>query len=205
MSRPSSLRNESRKVYGVGINDSDHQVQVYKKGYICPIYLKWRNMLQRCYDTKYTRGYDGCVVCKHWHHFSNFEKWVLSLGIENISNLHLDKDILGDGNLYSESTCCFLHPIVNTFITNSLRGETKGITPVLRKDGVTVYNVQVRNPLTKKREYLGRVFYANEGINLWVSRKLEILQELYSRGYILQESVYLNLKEKIQSFCRETS
>jgi hypothetical protein len=49
-----------------------------------PYYLKWRNMLKRCYDPKTqanSPSYIGVTVCKEWHKFSNFKIWMEALTV----------------------------------------------------------------------------------------------------------------------------
>jgi hypothetical protein len=49
-------------LYGIGINDADYRVRP-RKGPACPFYVRWSNMLKRCY----TGQYNGVTVCKEWH------------------------------------------------------------------------------------------------------------------------------------------
>lgn len=190
------MRERTKKVYGVGINDTKHQVQRKGEGYICPVYLKWRNMLQRCYSKN---SYTNCKVCDNWKIFSNFQNWVNTLEIEDLSNFHLDKDLLGDGSIYDEDSCCFLHPIVNTFITNSVNSlNLKGCT-LDKRGGKLIYNVQVRNPLTKKKEHLGRVYCVAVGHKMWVARKKEILEDIITQGLVTDNTIQEALRVKIDT------
>ncbi len=182
-------RRNRKLLYGVGINDSDHQTQSSEGGYICPVFLKWRNMLQRCYSKI---GYNDCTVCEEWKVFSNFSKWVDGLGIdkENLCSLHLDKDLFSKGEKhYSPNTCCFLPPLLNTFMTNSLKG-LKG-TSYHKNRGKFV--TQVNNPLTRKTEYLGYSTTKEEGHLKWVKRKCEILEEIL----ISEEDLDVAIKDEI--------
>ena len=78
-------------VCGVGVNDSDYVAekretigyidgkQKRKQVWICPCYRAWRDMLKRCYSTKFQERqptYRGCTVLKEWHTFSNFKSWM---------------------------------------------------------------------------------------------------------------------------------
>lgn len=79
----------------------------------------WHKMLNRCYDDKYTKKfptYKNVTVCEEWHNFSIFQKWFNDNYIEGF---YLDKDILQfgiDNKIYSQNTCVFLSPKLNSFI-----------------------------------------------------------------------------------------
>lgn len=115
-----------KKVYGVGINDSDSAVSTVVNGkqVFCKIYTKWKNMLSRCYDTNRTRknlSYDGCYVAASWLKFSNFKKWVLE---NDAIDKHLDKDLLVIGNKeYSPEKCLALTSEVNMFLSGNPIGK----------------------------------------------------------------------------------
>lgn len=81
-------------------------------------YQLWSNMLKRCYDVTDKKGYFGkCYVAPEWHCYATFlsdlpklkgfEKWVRKQG------MNLDKDVLGDGTVYSRNTCMFLEESEN--------------------------------------------------------------------------------------------
>lgn len=112
--------------YGVGINDSDYEVQftINGKRVSCPYHMKWRNMLQRCYSENYhvtNPTYVGCEVSEEWKTFSNFKAWME--GQEWI-NRQLDKDILFPNNkLYSSETCVFISQSVNKFLVDRKNGR----------------------------------------------------------------------------------
>lgn len=80
------------------------------------IWRIWATMLCRCYWKKGSYHKRGVRVCKRWHNFSNFQKDVINLegfDSDNLkrkdgSGLELDKDIKGNGKLYSPKNCCFV-------------------------------------------------------------------------------------------------
>lgn len=138
---------KNRKVYRIGINDADYVVE--KGGDFCPYYLRWKTMLFRVYKKPYT-CYKNTNVCDEWLVFSNFKKWMET---KDWQGKHLDKDLLGDGTLYSPDTCCFIDPIVNSFIAKK---------PYIGKYEIGVskshnrYFARCSNPMTGKREVVGR-------------------------------------------------
>lgn len=134
---------EMKYVYGIGINDANYTLKMMeelpkvdgkrkqKLIWQCPFYLRWVHMLRRCYCTKYLKEhptYEGCKVCDEWLTFSNFKMWMNN---QDWVGKELDKDILGDGKIYSPNTCCFIDQATNKFLTsnNSRRGKYKiGVT-----------------------------------------------------------------------------
>ncbi|NDO52277.1 hypothetical protein FMM75_23935 [Lachnospiraceae bacterium MD335] len=84
-------------------------------------YLKWHDMLVRCYNEKFHERqpqYMGCTVCEEWLNYSNFKVWYDQHKIHGMA-LDLDKDILFKGNkVYSPETCCFVPHAINTLFLN---------------------------------------------------------------------------------------
>lgn len=91
-----------------GANDVDHK---------SPEYLRWTNMIQRCYNKKihkYKPYYKDKKVCEEWLNFANFRIWYREHIIEG-AKVDLDKDILCQGNkVYSPETCVFVEHYINT-------------------------------------------------------------------------------------------
>lgn len=77
-------------------------------------YSTWADMIRRCYsgEGKYPR-YHHVSVSKDWHNFQKFARWFED---NSISGYQLDKDALGNGASYSESTCCFLPTSINCML-----------------------------------------------------------------------------------------
>lgn len=169
-------------VYGVGINDATYAVTKYstnelgveKQIWVCPFYKRWRSMLQRCYDPlAHTRQptYVGCSVAEDWHLFSNFKAWMER---QDWEEKDLDKDILGDGKLYSELTCCFVRSDLNKFLLE--RQACRGDYPI----GVSYhkhtgkFQASCRNPLIGAQEYLGLYATPEGAHDAWKKRKHEL-------------------------------
>ena len=116
-------------VYDVGYNSKGYY-KVKVKGKATTAYITWRNMLQRCYDSKYhidSPTYIGCTVCSEWLDFQVFAKWY-SDNYYKLPNekTHLDKDMLIRGNkIYSPETCLFIPQSINSLLTlcNARRGN----------------------------------------------------------------------------------
>lgn len=128
----------SRTVFGVGFIGSG-PYKVTKGGVKTESYEKWHHMMERCYSDKFIKKnptYYGCKVCEEWHDFQNFSKWYYE-NPNSGKGLHLDKDILGSGKLYSPSTCALV-----TREDNNIKARAK-IWLFVRPDGVIVeiYNL----------------------------------------------------------------
>lgn len=116
-----------RTVYGVGyLGQGEYSPQ---KDLIS--HVKWRTMMQRCYDPMWhidRATYVNVTVCEEWESFQNFTRWFYTAYDYTTMNVKwcLDKDILIKGNkIYSPETCCFVPNCINVlFNTNSkMRGD----------------------------------------------------------------------------------
>lgn len=99
-----------------------------------PLYSKWANMLDRCYNPDSVAykdyGAKGVYVSEDWHNFTNYVKDVSLMEnfhtmLANPTEWHLDKD-KSDSLLYSRNTCS----IINRQENNELRTGDKEIIPV---------------------------------------------------------------------------
>ena len=77
-------------------------------------YSIWINMIKRCYSNTATSNpsYKGCTVSDNFLVLSKFVAWLDEVG-KPPKGWCLDKDVLGDGTVYSEDICCFIPPIIN--------------------------------------------------------------------------------------------
>ena len=105
-----------RGLCGVGYSG----MTVGTEGYYEKSYIKWRDMMQRCYDKnvhkKYKPEYADKYVCEEWQNYANFKLWFDEHYVPCKSNqIDLDKDLLVQGNkIYSPETCVFLVHYQNT-------------------------------------------------------------------------------------------
>ncbi len=83
---------------------------------------KYRAMADRCYgdQTGNNKVYKGCQICEEWYQFENFVKWFNEnyYQIEN-ETMELDKDIFGNGKLYSPQNCVFITHKLNSWFTRT--------------------------------------------------------------------------------------
>ena len=114
------VRDEYRKVVlDVGYQGNpDRKNEIYSRA----IQL-WSNMIKRCYseaETERNMSYIQTKVCVRWHSFELFMKDIQELDNFNEwkerKQYDLDKDLLGDGTIYSPLTCIFLKSEENKVI-----------------------------------------------------------------------------------------
>ena len=127
------MRQRKKLVYGVGINDSDYRTQGYeevdgkrKAVWRCPYYRIWQKMLERCYSErslKVAPTYRDVTVCKQWHRFMTFRRWMVA---QDWEGKHLDKDILNPSSReYGPNSCVFVSQQLNGLLVTckKSRGE----------------------------------------------------------------------------------
>lgn len=139
----------------------------------CKAYVTWVNMINRCYSggDKY-KSYFKTEVCEEWKQFEEFRDWFYA---QDWEGKELDKDIIGDGLLYSPQTCAMVPKYLNNFLTKT-SGKPYGSR--VKRDGVWVYITLVRNPLTSERERVGVFNTKEEAYQAWKIRKCAIAQEV---------------------------
>lgn len=159
------MKNQSRLVCGVGINDADYTVNQKcpdtGKRLICPYYTKWHNMMKRCYSHAVhvkQPTYINCEVIEEWRVFSKFKSWMET---QDWEDKQLDKDLLfPDNKIYSPDTCVFVSHMVNSFMLDSgaIRGEF--MIGVCWNTHHKKYMSLCSDPFIKKNKHLG--YYHNE-------------------------------------------
>lgn len=175
-----------RCIFGIGylgVGDVQQKTQV---GYC------WRGMLERCYCDRMKKihpAYYGIsTVCEEWLNFQVFAKWynenIYQVGTER---MHLDKDILFEGNkVYSPDTCLIVPQSINELFHSS--GKKK-------KDADLPYTV-----IRVTRE---RFSVSYRGKSLGVYDTVEEASDVYlkaKRNYIKQkvESMENELPDKVK-------
>ena len=175
------MQKKNKLVCGVGVNDANYAVQptIDGKQVDCPFYLAWRNMLKRCYDSRYQAKYPtyiGCEVAQEWHRFMAFRAWMVE---RDWQGRELDKDLLIPGNkVYSPRTCVFVSDGLNKFTTD--RAADRGEWPIgvdwHKRDGK--FRAQCNNPFSGKKEHLGYFTCPDEAHEAWRARKHELALQI---------------------------
>lgn len=108
-----SAKYMKRSVCGVGYLAEKMPTDVY----ISDAYIRWANMIQRCYNKTVQKDkpyYKGKKVCEEWHNFQNFKIWYDKHMIPG-AKVDLDKDLIcKESNCYSPETCSFVSHYINT-------------------------------------------------------------------------------------------
>jgi len=128
-------------------------------------YKIWCGMLARAYDeeqrSKYPT-YKDVTVHPDWHNYQTFAKWVNTTSNYQLG-WQLDKDLLaGSSKIYSPSTCIFIPPQLNKFMTNIKSTNTSGYPGVRWHKRDLVWEAQIKSVITDKIMYLGRFSTAEE-------------------------------------------
>lgn len=130
-------------------------------------YVSWYNMICRCYKDKRATAYKDCEVCSEWLNFQNYAEWY-SDNFYDIGEgrMHIDKDILIEGNrVYSPDTCIFVPQRINMIFMKKNRntdsdlptginrcvngfrstynGKSLGVSKTL-EEAIDKYNIQKR-------------------------------------------------------------
>jgi hypothetical protein len=135
-------------VCGVGINDVKGAYKTWQYGL-------WSSMIERCYAANRsvrTPSYEGCTVSEYFLTLSNFIAWADKFD-KPLKGWCLDKDILGNGKLYSEHTCCFVPNIINQVFTTHAPSELDLPKGVFLRSGSTKF--RARRSMYGKRVALG--------------------------------------------------
>ena len=167
-----------RLIHGWGINDADYSVQprVDGKRIMCPFYRSWTNMVQRCHDGKFSERrptYIGCEVCSEWKSFMAFRSWMKT---QDWEGKQLDKDLLGDGKLYSPETCCFVEGWLNNLFTD--HGRARGEWPVGVYFDRHAQMFRAKLKTHGKHQHLGYYDAPEEASSVYRATKLKHVQEL---------------------------
>lgn len=174
----------SKLVYGFGVNDLEYPKTRKKDGVIvwkCEVYEAWVNMLQRCYSENWSKT-SPCLetptCCDEWRYFSKFKSWVDS---QEHKGLHLDKDILVQGNRhYCPDKCAFVPRYINNIV--QIKQASRGDYPLGVRRIVKWRKKQFQSRLANKS--LGYFTKPQEAHKAWQISKSKSLQDavnLYSK------------------------
>ena len=167
---------KKKLIQGVGTNA--YEGQLYFEGKPLPSYKAWYSMLNRCYSGK-VPAYENTTVCAEWLEFTVFKDWH---DTNYIKGYHLDKDILGDGTLYSPATCSYVAGKVNCFLSFTSGG--RGPLPVGVYQSKNKYIAQCRDVLGASPRNVGAFTDITTASNAWVARKLKYLDNFYNAGLV---------------------
>lgn len=141
-------------------------------------YTTWQGIKKRCYNSNdkdfKSYGAVGVKMCDEWlEDFETFNKWYQDnyYSVEG-EYMAIDKDLFGDGKLYSPETCCFLPFKLNGLFVHKHNGIMRG----LQKKPSGKYEVKVRNTFTGENEYIGLFSDINIAHKVYCEAKECIIQ-----------------------------
>lgn len=185
-------------VHGVGLNDILKSTNKDSAHY--HFYQRWVSLLNRCYSPKSLlkrSSYSEAMVIDDWLLFSNFKAWMED---QDWEGKHLDKDLLYvDNKLYSPDTCVFIHPNVNSFVTESTIARGNYPLGVYLDKESGKFKSQCQNMFTKKRENLGRYNTPEEAHLAWKARKHELACQLADSEYVTDDRVREALRNRYKT------
>lgn len=195
-------------ICGIGVNDADYVIKravKYKdeKGksrsklmWSCRVYSSWKSMIERVYGTKPLNSrptYISVSICKDWLIFSNFKKWVDTLGY-NIEGLSLDKDILTPNTekIYCPEYCAFVTKTVNSFVLDFGNTSAK----LVRQRTENCYEARVIDTITKKEI----LFYSD---NYEDCRKYSVAEKVRIAKELAKLEPDIRIKERLPKMIEE--
>lgn len=186
-------------VCGVGVNDVPFvtTVMVNGKSQLYPPYSTWLNMLKRCYSPSFHARrptYKNSRVSADWLKFSEFLKW---WKVHQVHGWCIDKDILGDGSLYSPSTCIYVPLHINNFIEDSR--ASRGNLPI----GVSIiasgkYHAYCRDNVKKKRVNIGYYDSIDEAAKARLDYKLQLALNMKTELDSIDPRLYQAIVTKVR-------
>lgn len=189
------------KIRGVGLVPYDLLLNYESTPYS---YRCWTHILERCINPigRWVRFYKDCKICDEWLDYGVFREWY-DKQIGHDLKHSLDKDLLGNGKLYSPETCCLLPQELNAMIVskkNKSDGLPMGVSKRCNKF-ISVANTGNSNK-NGKAHYLGAFNTPEEAsAAFWKfksKRIAETAQSYYDKGE-LDERAYkalINFKVK---------
>ena len=178
------------KICGVGFIPSTLKGKEHRR---IRAFISWKNMIRRIYNGygRFAKCYENCVICEEWLDYGVFKNWYENqrgCGLK----YELDKDLLGNGTLYSPTTCCLLPRELNRMISDRKTKNRELPTGVV-KSGKKYYAHYVMGTSEKKLVRIGGFNTPEEASNAYKAfrkkRIAETAQVYYDKGE-LDERAY---------------
>ena len=168
----------SPSVYGIGVLGTKYPSTI--NGVRTKEYGLWADVLRRCYSDDFKKKqptYKGCKCSENFLHYEYFYEWCQSqVGFGN-EGWQLDKDLLIKSNkVYSESTCVFLPPEINSLLIKCTASRGKHLIGVSWHNASKSFVATVSKS-TGKREYLGSFNTELEAFNAYKVAKESFVKE----------------------------
>ena len=185
------LKSSKKPIHGVGINDVEYSVssRSFGKRLMCPYYVKWHDMITRCYSPKSLTKcptYIGCTVCDEWLVFSVFREWMV---LQDWEGKQLDKDLLVEGNkVYSPDTCVFVSSSLNTLFNDSL--TKRGIYPLGVSKCKQTGKFRATGSILNRCKNLGRFVTPELAHAAYCKYKKEVIKEVAQEYEHINKELY---------------
>ena len=170
------INDYRKKVFGVGITD------IYTGGIKRDkSYSLWKDILRRCYSENSVlslKSYENCEISEDWKTYSNFKRDVEEMVGFDVKGYQIDKDLLGDGSLYSKNTVCFLPNKLNMFLVK--HKERRGNLPIgvsLSKNSKYPFRARCKS-ITGNDIEIGRFSKPEEAFEAYRVYRLSLLSDL---------------------------
>lgn len=183
-------------IHGIGVNDAPYQTTIKVGGikYMCPYFLRWKFMMDRCYSKQWVTKhptYATCYVAPVWHSFMAFKAWMTT---QDWKDKQLDKDLLSRGTKrYSPETCLFVSRQVNSLFNE--RENAQGNLPLGIYGRNGKYEVGVSRGLGK-RSWVGAYATVPEAIDAYVQAKAEVTAQ------VVRQEPDPTVKEAIEKYSK---
>lgn len=188
------MKDENQIIYGqVVVVD----LPTRENGKHTDYYIKWYNMLRRCYNSKYHKKYPtyaGSSVSSEWHILSVFKDWYYSQPNYGKSNMDLDKDILQRGNkIYGPQFCRLVPRRINTLLLDSRAARGPYPIGVCFDNHAGKYKANCRDG-SGKRRYLGLFDTADEAFLAYKAYKEQLIKDVDEEDYCYPEMLFDDVK-----------
>jgi hypothetical protein len=138
----------------------------------------WMGMLMRTCSDEFKqkhKSYTEARVCEEFMNLQVFCNWSDSAKPKDTSiTWELDKDLLGDGKLYSPSTCCYLPKELNLFLSKLDR-------QYIPRTAGGKYSVWCSDGVNKDNRYVGTFDTKEEAVGAWKKTKNARLHSLIEK------------------------
>lgn len=170
-----------KKLYGIGVNDADYMVKsaglLSGERYACPAYQSWKDMIVRSCSSNYKQKkptYRDVTVCDEWKFFSEYLKWWID---NQVDGWHLDKDIIGNGTIYSPDTCIFVPRWLNIMMSGSESSRGPSLIGCHMHKQHGKYLARYHHP-RKGRIHIGYFLDEKEASDAWRSKRVDVALSL---------------------------
>lgn len=162
------------------------------------IYDIYFNVIDRCYNPYAINrdkglNYVDVFVCDEWLNYQDAAKWIDENYIEGYE---LDKDLFGNGKLYSPHTCCFLPKQINCFLKYDYSNNKSGFKGVVEESRYSKIRYRSELSFDGHSSYLGTFDTKEEARKRYLEEKKKVAEILIKR-YDVEDRVANKIREYV--------